>query len=350
MTAVAEQVQVDSVDPDVIQQLVDRSTLKSLPMSLVRLSTMALRKAKTGTDEFAALRESIRARGVLQSIVCVERKDPQTGVIYYMVVDGTQRYTCAQQLGMTEIPANVVAMSDEEILETQIVTNVTNVATRPMEITRQIMQLLALRPETSISELATRFQRDPEWVRRYIALHKLPQSVQEKVQDGRIPVLSAQALSHCTPEDMETFAEFAETDTAAEFAVRMRDHRAAKAKADKSGKDSTPAVFEPKMTRLKAEVMEHGLVEAGSLAPTVLEANGVEVSAATIAAFKTALAWALSYDKTGQASQKTEWEQRQRESQEKAARRKQEQELEKARKEREKASAENDLSKVVTQI
>ena len=80
--------------------------------------------------DLAELAESIRAKGVLQSILV--RPDPKSGG-KYQIVAGERRWRAAKQAGLTEIPATIRQMDELELLEIGIIENVQRTDLNPIE-------------------------------------------------------------------------------------------------------------------------------------------------------------------------------------------------------------------------
>jgi len=65
-----------------------------------------------GLEELA---ESIRSKGVLSPLLTRKVNG------HFEIVSGARRYRAAQRAGLQEVPARIVALTDAEALETQIV-------------------------------------------------------------------------------------------------------------------------------------------------------------------------------------------------------------------------------------
>lgn len=87
-----------------------------------------------------ALRESIREKGVLQSIL-VRPHPTEAGL--YEVVAGETRYELAKEVGLTTIPATIRHLSDEELTEFALTENAVRFEMSPIDEGRAAKQLLA---------------------------------------------------------------------------------------------------------------------------------------------------------------------------------------------------------------
>src|SRR4051812_2835022 len=81
----------------------------TVPLSKIRPSPVALRSVNKQAQDYKELCDSVRQRGVLQSILLRELVDKDTGETIYGLVDGLQRYNCSLDCGFDEINANVVS-------------------------------------------------------------------------------------------------------------------------------------------------------------------------------------------------------------------------------------------------
>jgi ParB family transcriptional regulator, chromosome partitioning protein len=141
-------------------------------------------------EELAELTESIRTKGLVQPIIV--RPDPdQIGM--FEIVAGERRWRAAQRAGLHNVSVIVRDLTDKEVLELAIIENV------------QRADLNAIEEASGYRELIERFDYSQEQVseiigksRSHIAntmrLLKLPQSVQEFVQQGALTAGHARAL------------------------------------------------------------------------------------------------------------------------------------------------------------
>jgi transcriptional regulator with XRE-family HTH domain len=120
---------------------------------MVDRKSLELQKAY-GAIEDETLRSSIL--DLVKSINVRERVEEGTGVKYYELVDGLHRYCASIDAGLMEIPVHIVDLSEDMLLEAQLIANIQKVETRPVEYSNQLRRILALNPMMNVGELAAR--------------------------------------------------------------------------------------------------------------------------------------------------------------------------------------------------
>jgi ParB family chromosome partitioning protein len=173
----------------------------------------------------------------------------------YMVIVGERRYRAAIEAGMDSI-ACIVAADDatpEDILEDQLVENALREDLRPVEQARAYKTLMTARG-LSLRQLAEQLRIGHSSIDRSLALLKLPEEIQAKVEAGTIAPNTAYELSKVTDpgEQAELAREAAEgrlrRDDIKERA-RVRAPRKAPATGDgKPSKRSFPTQAGPRVT------------------------------------------------------------------------------------------------------
>lgn len=244
----AEEVQVTPDDQGKNQEVeafVSKSKPQNIPLSQIRKSEVALRDVNRQTEQFQLLFNSIKQRGIMNSIVVREQRDPTTGVVTYGLVDGLQRFTCATDLGFTEIPANVVELDDAELLEAQIITNLNRVQTKPAELSKHLLRILSRNPMMTKQSLAERCCQSLTWVNQRLSLDKLTEEIQELVNEGRIHLSNAYALAKIPEEEQAEHVDAAISESPKTFVPRMKARVKEIRDAKNAGKDATKAEFKP---------------------------------------------------------------------------------------------------------
>jgi len=83
---------------------------------LAQLVESSTNPRKTFDEEkLEELAESIRSKGVLSPLLTRRANG------HFEIVSGARRYRAAQRAGLSEVPARIADLSDEEALETQII-------------------------------------------------------------------------------------------------------------------------------------------------------------------------------------------------------------------------------------
>jgi ParB family chromosome partitioning protein len=309
-----------------------------IPVGLIVKSEIALRDADTSSESFQLLLNSIKKKGVLNSILV--REIEEDGVKKYGLIDGLQRYTCAQAAGMHEIPANVVEMDDAELLEAQIITNMNRVITKPAELSRHLLRILSRNPLMTKADLATRCCQSKTWIEQRLSLNKLDEQIQELVDQGQIHLTNAYALSKLPTEEQTEHVDAAMTEAPKLFVPRMNDRAKEIRDAKNKGRDAGPAVFKPqqhlqKIADVKSEFAAIVEGEGDSQLLEVLTNEGVTITDDIKEAVGLALAWALHFDTASKEAQETKYAEKKEKEKEAKELRKKEREAA-----REKAAAE----------
>ena len=269
------------------------STLKHIKLSSIRENPIALRSVDRDNPEYIQLAASIKARGVLESILVRELKDPETGQTFYGLVNGLQRFTASQDAGFDTIPAQIMHLSDMEVLDAQIITNAQRVETKPVEYSKQLIHILASNPLLTMGELAGRLHKSVAWLNERLRLVKLDNAIAPLANEGQIVLANACALANLPPDEQSRFVDRAMTLPPSEFVptvnARAKEIRDAKRQGRDPNKsnDFIPVPHIQKLSVLKSELEN----------PTVSRLLIAKADARTPAdGFALALQWALHLD------------------------------------------------------
>lgn len=131
----------------------DGAIAQSLPLDCIDLSPSQPRR-HFDAEALARLTASVRQHGVLEPILVRPRSRDR-----YELVAGERRYRAAQAAQLTTIPAISRPLADLEVVQIALVENLLREDLNPVEETEGILQLLALRLETTPTAAATLLQR-----------------------------------------------------------------------------------------------------------------------------------------------------------------------------------------------
>lgn len=283
-----------------------KSIPKRIAVSRIRKSEVALRGVQRQSEKYQLLLDSVKKRGVLQSLLVREQKDPETGATYYGLIDGLQRYTAACDAGVEDVPANVVEMEDAEALEVQLITNLNRIETKPADVSKHLLRILARNPYMTKQQLAERCSQSLSWVDTRLSIDNLKDEIKQLINEGRIHLTNAYALSKIDEDEQMTHLEAAMTENPKTFVPRMKQRAKEIKDAHKAGKDAAPAGFVPvqhlqKVGDIKRE-LEAGLPTVAAL----LKEYGVPAEG--LEAAKVCLLWVLSFDKLSQEQQRRDYD------------------------------------------
>lgn len=158
----------------------------------LRISEIAPNRAQPrrafDEESLTELADSIKAHGVLQPILV--RPLLQGG---YQIVAGERRYRAARLAGLTEIPATVRELSEEETMELALIENLQRENLSPMEEAagyKHLMDTYSLSQE----QVAQAVGKSRSAVANATRLLTLDQSIRELVDDGRLSAGHARAV------------------------------------------------------------------------------------------------------------------------------------------------------------
>jgi len=172
---------------------------------LAQLVESSTNPRKTFDEEkLEELAESIRSKGVLSPLLTRRVNG------HFEIVSGARRYRAAQRAGLSEVPARIADLSDEEALETQIVENVLRADVHPFEEAQGFRALLDReRAAYTIEKISAKTGKNAAYIAKRIRLLDLIPPVAEAFTAGHIGVEHAlliaklgadaqeQAFAHC---------------------------------------------------------------------------------------------------------------------------------------------------------
>ncbi len=289
-----------------VSQFAAKSLPRRIPVSRIRKSEVALRGVQRQSEKYQLLLDSVKKRGVLQSLLVREQVDPETGTTYYGLIDGLQRYTAACDAGVEDVPANVVKMEDAEALEVQLITNLNRIETKPADVSKHLLRILSRNPFMTKQQLAERCSQSLGWVDQRLSIDNLKDEIKQLINEGKIHLTNAYALSKIDSEEQMAHVEAAMTENPKTFVPRMKQRAKEIRDAHKAGRDAAPVGFVPvqhlqKVGDIKKE-LEGGLPTIASL----LKEYGLPAD--TLEGAKIALLWVLHFDKLSQEEQKRDYD------------------------------------------
>lgn len=134
------------------------------------------------------LTQSIKENGLVQPILVRKIKGGR-----FQIVAGERRWRAAQRAGLQKIPSVVREVADDKMLELALIENIQRQELNAIEEAhafKRLIETLGLTQET----VAQRVGRDRTFVTNYLRLLRLPQDVQELVEDNKISIGHARAL------------------------------------------------------------------------------------------------------------------------------------------------------------
>ncbi len=134
------------------------------------------------------LAQSIKSNGLVQPLLV--RKSVNNS---YQIIAGERRWRAAQRAGLQRLPAVVRDVPDEKMLELALIENIQRQELNAIEEAqayKRLIENLGLTQET----VAQRVGRDRTFVTNYLRLLRLPDDIQNLVEESKLAMGHARAL------------------------------------------------------------------------------------------------------------------------------------------------------------
>lgn len=145
-------------------------------------------RKKFDETAMAELEASIREYGVLQPLLVRPVSDGS-----YRIVAGERRWRAARAAGLTEVPAVIRSLTDEEACAIALIENLQREDLDPLEEAEGIRRLIEEFGFTQ-AEAAERISKSRPAVTNSLRLLSLPQDAREALSEGKISAGHARAL------------------------------------------------------------------------------------------------------------------------------------------------------------
>lgn len=137
---------------------------------------------------------SIKEYGVLQPIIL------KKGIDGYIIIAGERRFRAAQMAGLTEIPAVIKDMEEQEAALISLVENVQREDLNFLEEARAYKKLMEDFGLTQV-EIAEKVNKKQSTISNKIRILALPEDIQEKLIQNKLTERHARALLKLTEEE-----------------------------------------------------------------------------------------------------------------------------------------------------
>jgi len=162
------------------------------PIPLVQISPNPDQPRKTfSPDELRDLSESIREKGVLVPIIL---RTVQNKPYLYEIVAGERRYRAAQMAGLSEIPALVKTMTNQNAMEIALIENVQRENLNPIEEAAGYKNLME-KCGYSMADVSKLIGKSESYIRNLMRINSLPESVKEYVKNGELSASHARTIA-----------------------------------------------------------------------------------------------------------------------------------------------------------
>lgn len=298
------------------------SSVAMIDPKKIRASKDMLRGCNKQSEEYQEMLASVKSKGIQDSLSVRANPDGET----FTIINGFQRLNCALDLGLPQVPVHILDIEESDILEGQIVANAQKIETKPVEYTKALLRLLALKPGLTMTELAQRLGKSLSWLTERFHLLKLTPRIQTLVNEAKIPLASAYALAKCPEEIQEQLLEEAQTTGTNDFVLKVATLLKNRKSAIQQGKAPGEQVFiaSPKLQKV-ATIQE--VLDGKS---NVFEALAARVQPTDArSGFILGLQYAIHMDPLSVDAAKADYEARQKKIKDDAEKRKAEREAKK---------------------
>lgn len=166
----------------------ERRETRALPVDLIRPNPFQARRSFVGVDELA---EAMRRHGFTSWLRV--RPDPSAPG-FFQLVYGERRLRAARTAGLADVPCEIVAHTDEQMIEIGLAENIQRQDLDPLEEAQMFRTLITQRGYSQRS-LAERIGKDKGYVENRLALLRTPEDVQQMVTTRPESMSAARAIA-----------------------------------------------------------------------------------------------------------------------------------------------------------
>lgn len=168
----------------------ERVVVKQIPLAQIGANPDQPRKTFTDA-ELQELAASIKEKGVLQPILLRS----VTGRAHmYEIVAGERRYRASKLAGLTEIPALVKTLNDENAMEIALIENVQRENLNPMEEAAAYQNLME-KCGYDLADVVRLIGKSESYIRNIMRLTNLADSVKAMVERGELSASAARTIA-----------------------------------------------------------------------------------------------------------------------------------------------------------
>lgn len=173
-----------------------------LDIAIDRLKPNPLQpRKKWNPESLAELAQSIRETGILQPVVVVPDEEN------YKIIVGERRWRAAKKIGLQTIPVLIRNLTEAQQHEAMLIENLQREDLNPIEIAKAYQKMTQDFSYTQ-EDVAKKVGKDRASVANTLRLLKLPDEIQELIQDGKLSMGHARALIPVeNPERQQSMAK-----------------------------------------------------------------------------------------------------------------------------------------------
>ena len=194
-----ERIDFDNFEENIIKNS-SKNEIIEIPLNEIRSNPY---QPRTTFDEEALeeLATSIKEHGVVEPVIV------KKSIKGYELVAGERRIKASSIAGKETIPAIIKDFSDLEMMEIALIENIQRENLNPIEEAKAFANIIK---ETNMTqeEIASKFGKSRSYVTNLLGLLNLPSEVQKKVEEKKLSMSHARALSKITdPDKVKQLAE-----------------------------------------------------------------------------------------------------------------------------------------------
>ncbi len=178
------------VAPDVsILSGTERVVVRQIPLVQISVNPDQPRKTFNQSD-LNDLAASIKEKGVLTPILLRTVKNRPYA---YEIVAGERRYRASKIAGLTEIPAFIKNLGDDNAMEIALIENVQRENLNPIEEAAAYVNLMN-KCKYTMDDVSRLIGKSESYIKNLIRLNALPESVKKMVEQGELSASHARTI------------------------------------------------------------------------------------------------------------------------------------------------------------
>jgi ParB family transcriptional regulator, chromosome partitioning protein len=225
--------------------------LTSVPVDLLQRGKYQPRMDMRA-ETLGELADSIKSRGLVQPILVRPLPRPNLGESQrYEIIAGERRWRAAQMAGLSEIPAVIRDVPDEDAVAMALIENIQREDLNPLEEARALLRLI---DEFGLTHQAAAeaVGRSRAAVSNLLRLMELTDEVKEMLEGRQIEMGHARALLGLTLRRQQIEV----ASLVAKKALSVRDTEALVRRIINPRADQTPPAVDPDIRRLETEIAD----------------------------------------------------------------------------------------------
>lgn len=258
--------------------------LMMIPADQLKRCPIQFRAVRKNTLEYMTLKESVRKKGILVSLLVRPVDD------CYEVVDGNNRFEIVWDLRIPMVPCISFPMTDEEVLENQLITEASKIKASPVEYATRLWRLIHVDETKTIDELAHSLQQHPDWVRKTLNLVRLSNRAKLLMKKGGITSKIAVELAKLPPTIQDMLLDSLGTMSSKEFCNLTISEVRHQREGKKNVRHERSRDKQYEYRQMKEVIYE---LENPTVAASVILASG---AVTPVEIWQTALSWNLKKD------------------------------------------------------